>query len=274
MADDDEPGISQSLHNVTVAKAGAFRDWTETNELVEISLPLPATTTKKDLACVISSDKLHVRHVLLRETLLRAEPLAGPVMSDESTWYLDKEHNVLVISLAKQWRKETNADQYWGASLAAPDGVFECYMSAKDVAIARAAREELEKEREQQRRARVQASQREHKAKRDLAKEQALHRRAPRSEPTQEASSGAPADDPRFRDADELQRELKPWLQKEKRSQNSSLPFLVGAATFVIIVSWHVWQQWHVWKQMWFRGDPASERGNAEDDVAWYDAHD
>ena len=86
---------------IAARKSGAFRDWKEDAETAEIFLPLPPDTAKKDLICVITADKLHVRHAPSRTTLLRAEPLAGPVVSEESTWYMAEEDKLLVIVLAK-----------------------------------------------------------------------------------------------------------------------------------------------------------------------------
>lgn len=59
---------------------------------------------------------------------------------------------------AQQWRGQHNCDQYWGGLLTAPAGVFECYMSVKDVAKARIARERAELESEAERLERVKAS--------------------------------------------------------------------------------------------------------------------
>ena len=80
-------------------KTGAFRDWKEDDEVSEIFLPLPAGTSKKELVCIITPDKLNIRHVRLGQTLLHVDPLAGPVNPEESTWYLQGE--LLVIVLAK-----------------------------------------------------------------------------------------------------------------------------------------------------------------------------
>ena len=144
---------------VGAPKVGAFRDWDENDEAVEIFLPLPPGTVKKELVCVIAADSLTVRHTRLQQTLLLASPLAGPVMSDESTWYLQGEQ--LIISLAKQWRGQTKSDQYWGGSLAAPAGKYECYMTPAEVLGARVARERREKELDDAHHARVKASEKE-----------------------------------------------------------------------------------------------------------------
>lgn len=143
---------------VGAPKVGAFRDWEENDEAVEIFLPLPPATVKKELVCVIMADSLTVRHTRLQQTLLLASPLAGPVMSDESTWYVQGEQ--LIISLAKQWRGQTKSDQYWGGSLAAPGGKYECYMTLRELREVREARQAKERELEKQRHERIKASER------------------------------------------------------------------------------------------------------------------
>ena len=65
---------------VTDRKRGAFRDWKEDDEIVEIFLPLPAHSIKKELTCTITATSLHVRHERLGQTLLKADPLAGSGM--------------------------------------------------------------------------------------------------------------------------------------------------------------------------------------------------
>ena len=85
--------------NVTDRKRGAFRDWTEDDGVAELTLPLPAGSVKKDIVCIITAEALTVRHVPTKQVLLRAEPLSGPAVSEESTWYL--QGDVMVISLAK-----------------------------------------------------------------------------------------------------------------------------------------------------------------------------
>eukprot|EP00966_Prymnesium_polylepis_P330518 7386153-Prymnesium_polylepis.1 len=59
----------------------------------------------------------------------------------------------------QQWRGDTKSDQYWGGSLATKDGAYECYMTVKEVAAARTARERREVDSEAERRERVRASQ-------------------------------------------------------------------------------------------------------------------
>ena len=175
-------GGSAALANVGARKTGAFQDWKEDDEITEIFLPLPPNTNKKELACVIAADKLHIRHTRVQKTLLRAEPLAGPVIPEDSTWYIQGDMLMIVLgkvrgrvplqcgsamrivphssyTLLQQWRGETKSDQYWGASLAAKGGAYECHMTVEEVSAARAARERKEKESEEERRTRVKASQ-------------------------------------------------------------------------------------------------------------------
>jgi len=132
-------------------KTGPFQDWSEDDAQAELWLPLPPGTVKKDLIVVITAEKIHIKHICDDQMLLHAEPLRGPVVAEESTWYLAKD-DVLNIVLAKQWRGETKSDQYWGAELG---GHVWCYMSSGDVYRNRKAREKREKEEETKRLARV-----------------------------------------------------------------------------------------------------------------------
>lgn len=169
---------------VTDRKRGAFRDWKEDDEIVEIFLPLPAHSIKKELTCTITATSLHVRHERLGQTLLKADPLAGLVNEEESTWYLQGT-SLLIIVLAKQQVGANKSEQYWGALLAADSGAFECYKSWEDVEHARAARERLEARAEEQRKARVSASEkalREKEEEEEREKEKALRRRRAREE--------------------------------------------------------------------------------------------
>ena len=138
---------------VGATHTGAFREWKEDFETVDIFLPLPPATTKSELVCVITPDSLHIRHTRLQASLLVAHPLAGPVIPEDSTWYL--EGGVLNLVLAKQWRGETKSDQYWGAQLAAKGGTHECYMPPPEVRAAKQAREREEAELTQERHARI-----------------------------------------------------------------------------------------------------------------------
>lgn len=138
--------------NVGATHTGAFREWKEDFETVEIFLPLPPATAKRELVCVITPDSLHISTVFCT-TLLVAQPLAGPVIPEESTWWL--EDGVLNLVLAKQWRGETKSDQYWGAQLAAKGGTYECYMPPAQVRAAKQAREREEAELAQERHARI-----------------------------------------------------------------------------------------------------------------------
>lgn len=147
------------------SKSGAFWDWKEDDAQVELWVPIPPDTIKKDVVCVISADHLVVKHTKLGKTLLHCEPLSGPVNAEESTWYLQGE--VLCIVLAKQWRGETKSDQYWGALLVPKGGTFTCYMAAHDVKSHRIAREKREKLEEEERLARFKASRQREKQQRE-----------------------------------------------------------------------------------------------------------
>ena len=179
---------------VTNKKAGAFRDWTEDDQQVELQLPLPPNTQKKDVVCVINKTTLVVRHVPTQQTLLRADPLSGPLIAEDSTWYL--QGDLLVIVLAKQWRGETKSDQYWGAHLVKTydsdgmrlkdAGVMECYMTHAQLAKAKEMREKQQADDENERHARVKASQRRERAAREeRAQAPSAHRR-PRRQPDDE----------------------------------------------------------------------------------------
>mmetsp|Transcript_32805 Transcript_32805/g.65298 ORF Transcript_32805/g.65298 Transcript_32805/m.65298 type:complete len:255 (-) Transcript_32805:183-947(-) len=182
------------MSNVTDHKTGCFRDWKEDDEVADVTLPLPTGTVKKaDIVCIITAESLHVRHVGQQKTLLRAEPLAGPVIAEESTWYLQGE--VLMISLAKQWRKETKSDQYWGASLAAKGGCFECYLTPAEVKRAREEREREEKKSEEERLARVRASKRQLRAQETAPPPKQSRRRGHSESTTGERPMHDPADD-------------------------------------------------------------------------------
>jgi len=243
---------------LTAPKTGAFRDWKEDHEVAEIFLPLPADTLKKDIACVIHADKLLVRHVGLGKTLLHAEPLAGLLVPDESTWYLQG-NDLLLIVLAKQWRGEHKSDQYWGGSLAAKDGVYECYMSPREVECARKAREQKEADAEAQRRERVRASQ------------QAL-----REQELKEAQAEAAAEKARLRKKAALQRQIDLDDDPVKRRSTSGgrrakqqagagmswQAWILLAVCFMLVpLVVHFGAEWRRSKN--FQGEAAEER--------WYD---
>jgi len=197
----------------TDKKAGAFRDWTEDEQQVDLQLPLPPDTQKKDIAVVITKTSLVVRHVRTQQVLLRAEPLSGPLVVEDSMWYLQGE--LLVIVLAKQWRGATNADQYWGAHFVktydengmrlkdANAGTFECYMTRAQLAAAKEARENQQAEEEKERLARVQASreelaqqqQEEQQAAAELPSSGSARRRVPVRELDKELDESDESDD-------------------------------------------------------------------------------
>lgn len=201
--------------NVGAAKVGPFRDWTEDDEMVEIMLPLPPDTVKKELVCVIEPEMLSIRHTRLQKTLLCASPLAGPVVSEESTWYLQG-NAMLVVSLAKQWRGETKSDQYWGGSLAAEAGMCECYMTLREVREASEAREAKERELEEQRQERIKESERaarkkEMEREREEAREEAAleRRRARRRRMDDDDDAGFDDDDDYSRRSQQRRRQLR-----------------------------------------------------------------
>lgn len=165
-------------------KVGKFREWTEDHEQAEITLPLPPGTTKKELVCVINAESLLVRHVKSGKTLLKAEPLAGLAIPEESTWYVDGSTDRLVIVIAKAKQGANKTEQHWGCSLIAKEGLLECYMTPSEVKSERDAREAKEKQAEDDRVARVKASQRAMRAAEEAreAKEEARRARQARAQ--------------------------------------------------------------------------------------------
>ncbi|KAG8464277.1 hypothetical protein KFE25_003340 [Diacronema lutheri] len=140
------------LQRVSAPKEGAFTNWTDNREQVELSLPLPHGTTRRDVIVLIGPHSLSVRHRHVG-LLLEATPLAQLVIADESTWYIDGP--MLVVVLAKQDYGGSPAGQYWGASLTAPGGILECHLSPRDLATFLQRRErELEREAAEKRAAR------------------------------------------------------------------------------------------------------------------------
>ena len=57
--------------NVGATHTGAFREWKEDFETVEIFLPLPPATCKRELVCVITPDSLNIRHTRHASLLVR-----------------------------------------------------------------------------------------------------------------------------------------------------------------------------------------------------------
>lgn len=147
------PGMGQAS-NKTEEKWGVFQEWTEDEETVDITLPLPPGTTKKDVQCKITADTLVVTSG--EKLLLRAIPLGGPVDPMESTWTL--QGDMLNLQLSKQWRGKTRSDQIWGHYLSKEGGDFACYMSPDMVKELKAEKARKEKEIEAERRERVRAS--------------------------------------------------------------------------------------------------------------------
>lgn len=132
------------LQRVNAPKEGSFTNWTDNREQVELSLPLPLGTTRRDLIVLISPNSLSIRHRHVG-LLLEATPLARLVVADESTWYIDGP--MLTVVLAKQDYGGSAAEQYWGGLLTAPGGILECHLSPRDLAAFVQRRErELERE--------------------------------------------------------------------------------------------------------------------------------
>lgn len=113
-------------------KTGAFTEWAEDSESVELKLPLPPGTTKHELKAIFTPTSMSVTLRDSGKELLVVNPLAARMVSDEVTWYL--EDSIMVITLAKmQGVGKSEVDQTWGESLAAPSGKFTCYMRPEDV---------------------------------------------------------------------------------------------------------------------------------------------
>lgn len=110
---------------------GAFREWTEDAEGVELRLPVPEGASKRSLNCKATPTALRVTHD--GQNLLLCDPLATRIVSDETTWYL--EEGVMIITLAKmQGVGRSDAEQMCGPSLGKPGGRFECYLAPDEVA--------------------------------------------------------------------------------------------------------------------------------------------
>jgi len=241
-------------------KSGPFQDWTEDDAQAELFLPIPADSIKKDIICVITADKLLVKHLKLGETLLHAEPLSGPVLAEESTWYL--QGDVLNIVLAKQWRGETKSDQYWGASLATKAGGVWCYMSVPDVKKHRKRREERDKEEENERHARFKASQRQERAKREaVASEEA--RRRQRLERAKSALA---------EDEDSANAAQRPSRRRVAPAKTSwfTVPVAIGlGAAFLIAVEIAI--HYSQWSSAMGHGRAGERAPQAQMSDPWYD---
>lgn len=138
----------------TDEKWGVFQEWTEDDEVVDIMLPVPPGTTKKELQCKITADSLVVSRG--EKILLRAIPLAGPVDPAECTWVL--QGDMLNLQLSKMWRGKKQSDQNWGHYLSKERGDFACYMNPQQVTELKKEKERKEKELEAARRERIRAS--------------------------------------------------------------------------------------------------------------------
>ena len=146
------PGMGQAS-NKTEEKWGVFQEWTEDEETVDITLPLPPGTTKKDIQCKITADTLVVTSG--EKLLLRAIPLGGPVDPMESTWTL--QGDMLNLQLSKQWRGKTRSDQIWGPPFERRGRFRVLHVAGHGEGI-KAEKARKEKEIEAERRERVRAS--------------------------------------------------------------------------------------------------------------------
>lgn len=151
-------------------------------EQVELCLPLPPGTSRRDLVVLTSARSLSVRHQYVG-LLLEAAPLAKAVVAGESTWYIDGP--MLHVVLVKQDHGLRPAEQYWDGLLTAPGGVLECHLSPRDVAAC-VQRRERELEREAAERVRQAGLERARSAREAQAA-------APRAEEGAAAAAGSPS---------------------------------------------------------------------------------
>eukprot|EP00306_Pavlova_sp_CCMP459_P011051 CAMPEP_0185192092 /NCGR_PEP_ID=MMETSP1140-20130426/17747_1 /TAXON_ID=298111 /ORGANISM="Pavlova sp., Strain CCMP459" /LENGTH=94 /DNA_ID=CAMNT_0027758821 /DNA_START=8 /DNA_END=288 /DNA_ORIENTATION=- len=80
-------------------KVGPFVQWTEDAESVEMKLPIPPGLTKHDLKAVFTPVSLSITTRAEGKELLAVKPLAARIVSDETTWYLNKD--IMTITLAR-----------------------------------------------------------------------------------------------------------------------------------------------------------------------------
>jgi len=110
-------------------KKGTFKNWKDDRDEIELRLPLPAGTTKKDLTVSLKAKSLAVTRKDEPKTLLLVDPLFGSVRADEVVWYIDKgqpSHLVLTVEKAI-------ADA-WGSSFCAEGGTLEYWKASEDEA--------------------------------------------------------------------------------------------------------------------------------------------
>jgi hypothetical protein len=129
---------------------------TESTEYLELALPLPKGTVKKEIQVHILEKRLTVRHDRFSKPILHARPLAHAIDADESMWYF--EGNVLIVDLAKLARGGVTTASDWGDRLEADGACVTCYLSASEVLQA------WEGHRESRQRARTDAAARKHTA--------------------------------------------------------------------------------------------------------------
>jgi len=124
-------GLSAKLAAISLEKTGTFQSWKDDGDEVEITLPIPEGTQKKELHVTLGAKQGRlcvIRRVPSAEeqTLLLVEPLYDEVHGgdDRWSWYLDK--SSLVIALEKKF-----AANRWGNTLCKQGGTLEVWSGAK-----------------------------------------------------------------------------------------------------------------------------------------------
>ena len=229
-----------------MAKTGAFRSWREDESTVEIYLPM-GQLSKKEVSLVVEgsasiavtnkalrrAQKLTVKNKTTDETLLFVDPLAGLVDNDATTWTLDAKGG-LNVSLAKVkpaagTPAAQGAPTAWGETLCANGGVQQCYKTVEDVALAIEQRTAHEREREKERRERVEAS---HRKLREKTEAEAAARIK------EEAAERAAAQKVKMDRKTSARKKLAIWDQmREKTAQSlkTSLPLLA----LMMLYAWY-----------------------------------
>ncbi|KAJ1633407.1 hypothetical protein T492DRAFT_981780 [Pavlovales sp. CCMP2436] len=117
------------------ARDGAFVCWAEDDDSVELKLPLPENTRKTDLRALFTPSSMSVTLRADAKPLLVVSSLAKRIVSDESTWYIEK--NIMFIGLAKmQGTGASVSEQRWGRSLSsgAAGSTFTCWLAPHEAA--------------------------------------------------------------------------------------------------------------------------------------------
>ena len=142
-----------------------FNEWKEDATTVELTLPLPSGTSKKELSIVMTEKKITVCHARTERRLLHIEPLAGFIVPEESTWYL--QHNNLKMDLSKGGVRNPTLDDptKWGKSLTVATGWCECYLTPAEIIQSRWSRERDEMASDKVHHERVKASEEERREK-------------------------------------------------------------------------------------------------------------